>query len=144
MEIILPILITIVTIIIVVVAVLVSLVLTLAPFALIGWFIYKRAQQAKEANLASQNWLMTNGKVIKSRVEVSGGDYTSVTPRVIYEYEVGGHTYRGEQIRAGDKFLRIQTGGSRSAYDTVDRYTEGTSVTVFYNPQNPSEAVLER
>jgi hypothetical protein len=144
MEAILPILITIITIIIVVVAALFSIVLTIAPFALIGWFIYKRAQQAKEANLASQNWLMTNGKVIKSRVEVSGGNYTSVTPRVIYEYEVGGQTYRGERIRAGDKFLHIQTSGSRTAYDTVDRYAEGTTVTVFYNPQNPAEAVLER
>ncbi len=91
---------------------------------------------------ASQGWVSTRGRVIKSRVEVSGGEMTSVSPRVIYEYMVGAIEYQGDQIRAGEKFWAART--SRDAYDTIDRYPEGMAVTVYYNPANPTESALER
>lgn len=144
----LPVVIFIVVMVIVVLFVIVvtifSLVLSLSPFAIIGWLFAKKSKEATAANRASLSWVETMGRVVKSRVEVSGGDYVSVMPRVVYEYEVNGQNYKSELIRAGDKFLRIQTGGSRTAYDIVDKYPEGSAVTVYYNPQNPSEAVLER
>jgi hypothetical protein len=120
----------------------VSLLCTVLPFVAIFWYIAKRSKQAKTMREASQAWQIAAGKVIKSRVEVSGGDHTSVTPRVIYEYEVYGQRYQGDQIRAGDQFMRVSS--SRSAYDTVDRYPEGAAVTVYYNPNNPQESALER
>lgn len=134
----------IVVVVITIVGVVLSIVLSLSPFAVIGWLFAKKSKEANEANRAALNWHETIGRVVKSRVEVSGGEFTSVTPRVIYEYEVNGQIYKSSLLRAGDKFLVIQTGGSRTAYDIVDKYPEGAIVTVYYNPQNPSEAVLER
>jgi len=116
------------------------------PFALIfggiGYWIYKRSKQAGEVRASSQSWLQTTGNVITSRVEVSGGDHTSVSPRVIYQYTVGAQTYQGDQIRAGDHLFRVTASGD--AYNTVDRYPVGAQVVVFYNPANPAQACLER
>lgn len=116
------------------------------PVAILGGVFYwltKRRGSAKAANQASLSWPSTTGKVLKSRVEVSGGDYTSVSPRVVYEYEVSGTTYQNGHIRAGDRVLGSGW-SSRDAYSTVDRYPEGARVTVYYNPANPAESALER
>jgi hypothetical protein len=121
-----------------------SIVLSVSPFVALAYFFSRRSKEAKATLQASQSWSTTTGKVIKSRVEVQGGNYARVSPRVVYEYAVNNQLYRSEQIKAGDKFLRIQIGGSRAAYDTVDRYLEGATVTVYYDPNNPSEAALER
>ena len=114
----------------------------LLVFGLIGRSIYRRSQQAKAVRQASQNWVATTGKVIKSRVEVTGGDEASVDPRVIYEYTVAGQQYQGGQIRAGDQFWYVRS--SQEAYEIVDRYPEGAMVTVYYDPDNPGESSLER
>lgn len=121
-----------------------SIILSVSPFVALAWFFSRRSKEAKAALQASQSWPTIKGKIIKSRVEVQGGKSARVLPRVIYEYSVNNQLYRSEQIKAGDKFLRIQIGGSRTAYDTVDRYPEGAAVTVYYDPHNPSEAALER
>ena len=123
-------------------SILVSCLCTLLPIAGVGWFLYSRRKQGMAAQQASQGWLPTTGTVIKSRVEVSGGEVTSVTPRVIYTYQVGAVEYQNDQIRAGDRFW--STRSSQDAYQTIDRYPEGMQVTVFYNPANPAESALER
>lgn len=115
------------------------------PLAIVGgvfYYIFKRGGQRSQLNKASLTWPSTTGTVLKSRVEVSGGEMTSVTPKVIYEYNVAGVRYEGDTIRAGDKFMRVT--GSGTAYDTVDRYPEGAAVTVYYNPANPAQSALER
>lgn len=134
------------TALLVVLSVISAICATAVPVAILGGVLYwlsKRKGSAKAANQASLSWPSTTGKVLKSRVEVSGGDYTSVSPRVIYEYEVGGVSYQNDRLRAGDRFMR--TGTSQDAYSTVDRYPEGKTVTVYYNnPANPAESALER
>jgi hypothetical protein len=130
------------TIFIVVVTLVCTLVPLVAIFGGIFWYIRRGSQNAKALNQAALSWLSTTGTVVKSRVEVSGGDHTSVTPRVIYQYEVNGTMYQADRIRAGDIHMRISTSGG--AYATVDHYPEGATVTVYYNPMNPAEAALER
>jgi hypothetical protein len=134
------------TALIVVLSVISAICATAVPVAILGGVFYwlsKRRGSAKTANQASLSWPSTTGKVLKSRVEVSGGDHTSVSPRVVYEYEVSGKTYQNDHIRAGDRFLG-RGWSSRDAYSAVDRYPEGASVTVYYNPANPAESALER
>ncbi len=113
-----------------------------AIFGGIGWYIYKQSQKAKAVQAAAQAWLATQGTILKSRVEVSGGDHTSVSAYVLYEYQVGAQMYQGDRVRPADAIMRIGT--SRSAYETVDRYPVGDQVTVYYNPANPAESALER
>ena len=119
-----------------------SVLCTIVPFGAVTWYLYKQNQKAKAVKHASLSWLPTMGTVIKSRVEVSGGENSTVSPRVIYTYEVRGRLYQCDQIRAGDKFWTVSS--SQTAYQTIDRYPEGLDVTVYYNPSNPAEATLER
>lgn len=119
-----------------------SLICTIGPIAGVLWLVSKRKTQADTLRAASTRWPGTVGRVLKSRVEVSGGDHTSVRPYVLYEYLVAGQRYEGQQIRAGDKFMTTYT--SRQAYDTVDLYPVGSEVTVYYDPANPSESALAR
>jgi cbb3-type cytochrome oxidase subunit 3 len=116
------------------------------PFVLIfggiGYYIYRQSKRASAVRAASQSWPQTTGVVVKSRVEVSGGDTTSVSPRIVYEYKVGAQTYQNDQLRVGERFFRVTS--SSSAYDVVDRLPVGTHVVVFYNPANPADSGLER
>jgi membrane protein implicated in regulation of membrane protease activity len=123
-------------------SILASLLCTIAPIAAIFWFVRKRKTEADTLRAESARWPGTVGRVLKSRVEVQGGDHASVRPYVLYEYMVAGQRYEGQQIRAGDKFMTSYS--SRQAYDTVDLYPVGSEVTVFYDPSNPAESALSR
>lgn len=123
-------------------SIIVSIICVVIPFTGIGWFVYSRWKKSDQMRTASQGWVSTKGTVIKSRVEVSGGEMTTTSPRVIYTYMVGALEYEGDQIQAGEEFWSARTG--RKAYDTIDRYPEGATITVYYNPANPSESALER
>jgi hypothetical protein len=126
--------------------VIVSLICTIVPFVAIGgglfWYIKRSSDQSKALNQAAQMWPSTNGQIVKSRVEVSGGDHTSVSPRIEYTYEVNGVAYQSGNIKAGAPVVIVNP--SQSAYDTVDRYPVGAAVTVYYNPANPAQSALER
>jgi hypothetical protein len=130
------------TLVIVIISVCLSVVCTVVPIGAVIWFIMKRSKQSQAMQQASLSWRSTTGRVVKSRVEVSGGEHSSVSPYVLYEYEVNGRAYQNAQIRAGDQFMR--SGSSRDAYETVDRYPVGQPVTVYYDPANPINAALER
>ena len=84
-------------------------------------------------------WPSTMGSVTMSRVESrsSGDGYTNY-PVVQYSYQVGGQAYQGTKLAPGPEV------GGTGAGKVVARYPAGAQVMVFYNPQNPSEAVLER
>ena len=114
----------------------------LGIFGGIGWFLNKKSKEAKALREAARNWASTTGKVITSRVEVSGGDHTTVSPHIVFQYSVYGRVYSGSQIKAGD--MHMSTYGSRGAYDIVDKYPVGADVTVFYDPNNPQLSALER
>ena len=59
-------------------------------------------------------------------------------PAVAYEFSVGGRKVRGNRISVGD-----DSGGVNTAA-TLKRYTVGAAVTVYYDPANPKNCVLER
>ena len=89
---------------------------------------------------AINDWPSTSGTVTSSRIEEhsdsEGGttDYAAVT----YAYEVGGVKYSGSRISPGP------TVGGTGADQVVARYPVNSQVTVFHNPQDPSDAVLEK
>ncbi len=99
----------------------------------------------KEARISAQ-WPATDGRIISSRVErhvsrSSSSGNTSVTygADITYDYVVDGHTYEGSRVAVGD----IRTSNRSRAERIVERYAAGTPVEVFYNPDDPSRAVLE-
>ncbi|PWB71040.1 MAG: hypothetical protein C3F07_15595 [Anaerolineales bacterium] len=85
------------------------------------------------------NWSSTMGTVTFSTVERrSSGDGYSYYPVVNYTYQVMGQMLQGDRIMPGPR-----SGGS-GAHKVVARYPIGAQVMVYYDPNNPSEAVLER
>jgi hypothetical protein len=111
----------------------------------IGYYLYKRNQQSMaQRQDAQQNWSSTTGTVLMSSVQSSRsstGGY-STYPVVVYQYEVNGKTHQSQNIRAGDKYLKVNV--SWQAQETVNKYPIGAKVTVYYDPNNPAECALER
>jgi hypothetical protein len=92
-------------------------------------------------NLATVNqWPSTMGTVMASRLEQRHSSDSGWVdyPVIQYSYQVGGQSYQGMKLAPGP-----EVGGS-GAGKVVARYPTGAQVMVFYNPQNPSDAVLER
>jgi hypothetical protein len=84
-------------------------------------------------------WPSTMGTVNASYLErrsSSEGGYTNY-PVVQYAYQVSGQAYLGMKVAPGPEV------GGTGAGTVVARYPAGAQVMVFYNPQNPSDAVLE-
>lgn len=97
----------------------------------------------------ARRWPAIEGKVIVSDVQPrknKPGDPgynfhdTEVAnePRVEYEFQVAGKTYRGRRITIGEKTAAFELEG------ILARYPVGAPVTVYYDPANPETAVLER
>ncbi len=109
----------------------------------IGYFLYKRNQQSTAFRQSAQTWPSTTGTILMSSVQSKHtGRSNSIYPVIVYAYAVNGQSYQSQTVKAGDKFLTVRVMGEAQA--TVNRYPIGAIVTVYYNPSNPSEAVLER
>lgn len=111
-----------------------------------GYLIYSSISNKKKA-AASQSWpsapgIITNLDVRRSTSTDSDGDTTiTYTPVIEYDYDVIGQTYHGSRVAFG-----AVTGYSSQgkAQEALIPYAIGGTVTVYYNPDNPSEAVLEQ
>jgi hypothetical protein len=86
------------------------------------------------------SWPSTLGTVILSTIQMrsdSEGGSTAY-PVVHYSYQVMGQAYQGRKVMPGPDI------GGSGARKVVERYPEGAQVMVYYNPQKPSDALLER
>lgn len=90
---------------------------------------------------ASENWQGTTGTIRFAGIrENKDSDSIEYEVWLDYEYVAGGAKYMGNRIELGRRtYLR-----KRRAERELDRYPVHSSVTVFFNPENPKEAVLER
>jgi len=105
---------------------------------------------------ASTNWPEAEGKIISSSVESHtsektgssrdrsrsrGGTTTTTTYKaeVFYEYTVDGKTYNGNRVAYGN----VSTSSPSRARRIVDRYPEGKEISVYYQPDDPEECLLE-
>jgi hypothetical protein len=92
----------------------------------------------RRVNVVSQ-WPSTMGTVMLSTLEArSSDDGTTYYPVVHYTYQVRGQTFQGNRIAPG-----MEVGGT-GAGKVVARYPMGAQVPVYYDPQSPSDAVLEK
>jgi hypothetical protein len=92
----------------------------------------------KDAAIATK-WPTTIGTILISTLEsrrTNSGRHTQY-PVVLYSYQANGRSYKGNCIAPGPEV------GGTGAPKRLAEYETGTQVTVFYNPNNPSDAVLE-
>jgi len=94
----------------------------------------------------SEEWSSTTGVVVASYIRRTGagnageaGDTTTYSPVVKYEYRIGSDPYAGSRIGFGDFFYNWYSSKRR-----VDAFPKGSNVTVYFDPQDPSNAVLDR
>ena len=92
---------------------------------------------------ASRSWPSTEGQITQSKVEHrtsgTGKDRSSAYYAVVtYEFTVDGATYKADRVASAD------IGREKAhARRIVERYPKGSSVSVYYMPENPSKCLLE-
>src|ERR1043165_3544251 len=116
------------------------------PFAVIAIFFFVGAMRSRRQVSESQNWPTTNGKVIFSTVETShshnhGHTTTAYYPKVTYEYTINGQRYQSTHMNFGSA---IGTSNYNSVLQKAATYPINRVVQVYYNPDDPSQAVLEK
>lgn len=96
-------------------------------------------------------WPKARGRVIVStsearrvRTQISsdrsdGGHFeTRNFAKIVYTFDVAGRTHRGNRVSV------MEDMGNDGVAETIAKYPVGRDVTVFYNPRDPGEALLER
>jgi hypothetical protein len=116
-------------------------------FALGGaYLVYLGIKNMRKAQ-ASQSWPSTSGQVTgvdvgESRsTDSDGHHHTSYYPIVRYTYVVNGQSFSGDKLAFGP---RTASGRYAKAQAVASRYAVGAPVTVYYNPENPEDAVLQK
>lgn len=110
-------------------------------FLLLGGGMLFLGLRGMRAARASHGWPSEPGTVISSELITSGGRKSRwYHAQVTYTFVVNGQSYTGDKVVFGDPRSSSMAKQQRA----VDRYTPGAHVEVFYNPQQPQEAVLER
>lgn len=92
---------------------------------------------------ASQSWPSTDGEVVASFVEEyrDSEQELSYKPRVQYIYTVGGQLYKSQKVKIG---LEQSYGFYNNANKELADYPLNATVTVYYDPAEPTNAVLDR
>jgi hypothetical protein len=117
---------------------------TIALFALpvvvmIGAMVANVALKMRKAS----TWLEVEGRITRSKLMVrrppAGNDIgTAVNvPDIAYSFMAGGLSYQGRRVSLGDI-------SGTFAEAAVRRYPVGSVVTVYYDPADPTDCVLER
>jgi len=104
-----------------------------AVFLTIIFFMRKRMAVVSQ-------WPSTMGTVLMSTIEwrSSSEGGSTAYPVVQYSYQINGQMYQSYKLAPGP-----EVGGS-GARKVIAKYPAGAQVMVFYDPQKPSDAVLER
>lgn len=92
--------------------------------------------------LRSDTWSTVEGKIVSSSITKvkHPGETPAYYPDIQYVYQVEGKVYTGNRIFWGE----FGSGSPSSAQAVVNNYKVGMSVTVYYDPRNPANAILER
>lgn len=131
--------------------------LAVAPFVIPGWLIVALIAMAIPGSIAGMivykmhdvrraaKWPSAQGRIVHSRVRAvrrkqsDGSTTVSNAADIEYAFSVGGVEHTGKRIGIGEI-----PAGSPEVEAALERYRVGTTGPVFYNPDNPKEAVLER
>jgi hypothetical protein len=116
-------------------------------FTVIGLILYKKAKR-------TSNWQATYGTILLSEIKKSTGssfktgtnqsnyNYSNIyTPEICYSYNVLSQEYNSNKIGV---FGSLGTSSSVRAFNITKKYPVNSRVTVYYNPDNPKDSVLEQ
>ena len=95
--------------------------------------------------ICSKSWPSTTGTIIESELAETFQDIPLVgvefvqEPKITYTYMVDGEKLQGKQIKFRIKFSSYS---KESALRILARHPLNSTAKVYYNPRNPSDAVL--
>ena len=99
---------------------------------------------------ASQQWPTVQGTVqavtiTRDRIDTSASPAYTYTYTVTYSYEVDGSSHRGDRYSLGDGSTASKRYPERSdaIAAAAQNHRIGQTVTVYYNPADPSSAILK-
>ncbi|MCU0489642.1 MAG: DUF3592 domain-containing protein, partial [Anaerolineales bacterium] len=117
--------------------------------AILGaWLLISTYQGQREAQ-ASLTWPSTRGLVSDLRIETNvqendnGPDTFTYEPVVVYSYKVNGETYTSDRLSANAPW-GYAFGSQEEAAEFLRNYPLGTQLVVYYNPDHPRRALLDR
>jgi ribosomal protein L21E len=119
-------------------------------FSLFALFTLLMARAVRQQSMEAKDWKATSGQITSadfdtfeklSTVDNVSHRITVNQPQIVYGYEVDGVAYQSNRVAFGAK---TQSTSKRLVGGSLKRYRVGDKVTVYYDPENPSEAVLER
>ena len=87
---------------------------------------------------ASKKWPTSPGTVVSSALEQSPDNKRRYRAAVRYRYRVGGKDYQSNRV-----FWGGNEGRQNHMASVVTSYPAGAKMPVYYNPQNPAEAVID-
>lgn len=95
----------------------------------------------------SKNWLTTPGKIVSSELDVQtttdedGYQTTTYIANIVFEYQVNKTSFKCDCINFD---YGMRTSNRRKQQYIVEQYPAGSQVTVYYDPDEPGQAVLEK
>ncbi len=90
---------------------------------------------------ASSEWPSVAGTIKESEVRQERHEgKLHHSAGIHYEYQIDGQTLGGDTVWFGGNFSSTDSGSARK---TVNRYPVGEQVDVYYNPEDPTNSVLE-
>ena len=101
----------------------------------VSWILITCVKDAYKA-FAARNWPATTGVIVSSKV--FKGCSKSYNPTILYQYKVGSTFYVGDRLIFG----LAECSSQSEAQAIVSKYPEKLTVTVHFNPELPSEAVM--
>ena len=99
----------------------------------------------------ARSWPEAKGRILSTTVKVStsrssGSRSTSYSreyyPNIRYSWSVDGVQYTGDRYRLGTTHEKYRE--RSDAEEAAKAFPGGTTIPVYYDPKNPSEAVLEK
>ena len=113
----------------------------------VGAFLIFQSIRSQRKAESSRAWPAIAGRLIDAQVSHhtstdSDGDTSHhYTPKIRYSYQVAGQYYEGNKIGFG---FQQSYSSQAKAQAALSRFPPSGEVSVYYDPQNPAEAVLER
>jgi hypothetical protein len=93
----------------------------------------------------SLTWPAVDGRVIRTSIQTERSSRDSATagsvtyrPVVVYAFSVNGATHEGQRVSFGE----YATADEADARRVVEEYSVGRTVRVYYQPDDPGQAVL--
>lgn len=114
---------------------------------ILGLYTVRMYRARFKADQQSKTWPTTTGKITSSRIDefmgraktATGSRRTIYTPQIKFSYTVDGKQYHGDRIGNGD----YQSYTEYSPNRLIKRYPAQSEVTIYYNPADPTDALLQ-